>query len=182
MNATNISHTVLSANPVSPQRIAAAGSRATRPKTTATVIPMSPATAPGTTSVMRLAITATNTAKYCHASGVSPWGRGSTSTRAPAANGSTACHRCLGAGRARRSPAIGRHLGVLGLRFQRPPERHQSRTRLDDVVTVAGEAPQRRGEGRDLLGAVFAHRGQGGHRPDANAAGHDRAQQRLAAL
>jgi hypothetical protein len=63
MKATNISHTVVSAKPVNAQRIESAGSVATRPRSVASVMPISPATEPGRTSVMRPAITATNSAK-----------------------------------------------------------------------------------------------------------------------
>jgi hypothetical protein len=63
MKATNISHTVPSAKPVSAQRIESTGRGATSRSVVARVIPISPAVAPGIGSVIRLTITARNTAK-----------------------------------------------------------------------------------------------------------------------
>ncbi len=63
MNATNISHTVLSANPVSAQRIESTGPGATRWSMVATVTPIKPTAAPGIGSVMSATMTARKTAK-----------------------------------------------------------------------------------------------------------------------
>ena len=63
MKTTSISHTVLSENPVSAQRIDSVGVGATRRSADAVVTATSPTTGPGSGSVTSAATTATNSAK-----------------------------------------------------------------------------------------------------------------------
>src|SRR6185436_20219768 len=93
MSTTNISHTVLSAKPVSAHRIEPAGSGATRPRSAAIVTPSRPITGLGIGSVTSAAIVATNSAKKCHALGVRPWGAGTTTMPTPSASGTIARRR-----------------------------------------------------------------------------------------
>ena len=63
MKATNMSHTVLSAKPVSAHCIDSPGVGATSRRIPTTVMPIRPTAGPGIGSVTRVAMTVTNKAK-----------------------------------------------------------------------------------------------------------------------